>query len=174
MNPAHLHLMVNHLPVLGTPFVLALLLWGLVRHSRDLLRAALGGAIVVAALSYPVFLTGEPAEERVEDASWLQERRVHEHEERAEGALIAMLLTGAVAMVGLWQSRGERPVSTGLAGLTAAGLLLSAGLFGWTALAGGTIRHDEIRDGGSGAVLAPVPGDTGQQGGVGDDDGDND
>ncbi len=174
MNPAHLHLMVNHLPVLGAPFVLALLLWALVRRSRELVRTALGGAILVAALAYPVFLTGEPAEERVEDASWLQERRVHEHEERAEGALIAMMLTGAVALVGLWQSRGERQVSTGLAGLTAAGLLVSAGLFGWTALAGGAIRHDEIRAE-SGAALAPAPGDTGQQGEAGHDhDGDND
>ena len=46
MNAAHLHLMVNHLPVVGTPVILALLLWGLVRRSRDIQRAALGGAVV--------------------------------------------------------------------------------------------------------------------------------
>ncbi|HMV30796.1 MAG TPA: hypothetical protein PKA50_01645, partial [Gemmatimonadales bacterium] len=114
MSAAHLHLMFNHLPVLGTPLVLSLLLWGLIRRSRDVQRAALGAAVVVAALSYPVFLTGEPAEEQVEDAAWMQERLVHEHEERAEAALIAIMVTGALALVPLWQGRGDRPAATGL------------------------------------------------------------
>lgn len=174
MSAAHLHLMFNHLPVLGTPLVLSLLLWGLIRRSRDVQRAALGAAVVVAALSYPVFLTGEPAEEQVEDAAWMQERLVHEHEERAEAALIAIMVTGALALVTLWQSRGDRPVATGLAGLSVAGLLVSAGLFGWAALAGGVIRHDEIRDGA--ALVQPAgeaPADNPGTGG-GDDDGDDD
>ncbi|HXI20948.1 MAG TPA: hypothetical protein VNH46_07685, partial [Gemmatimonadales bacterium] len=90
MNAAHLHLMLNHLPVLGAPFAALLLVWGLFRRSRDLLRTALGVAVVVAAVSYPVFLTGEPAEDRVEDAGWASERLVHQHEERAELGLIAV------------------------------------------------------------------------------------
>ncbi|MBK7786357.1 MAG: hypothetical protein KA180_02705 [Gemmatimonadales bacterium] len=174
MSATHLHLMFNHLPVLGTPLVLALLLWGLFRRSRDVQRTALGAAVIVAALSYPVFLTGEPAEERVEDAAWMQERMVHEHEERAEAALIAIMITGAVALVTLWQSRGDRPVTIGLTGLTAAGLLASAGLFGWAALAGGVIRHDEIR---AGTALAPPAAEQPADGpgaGGGDDDGDDD
>jgi hypothetical protein len=148
MDATHAHLMFNHLPILGTPMVAALLLWGLIRRSREILRTALGAAVVVAALSYPVFLTGEPAEERVEDAGWMQERLVHEHEERAEAGLIAVLLTGALGVVVLFQSRGGRNVPTATAGLTLAGLTVSAGLFGWSALAGGVIRHDELRSGG--------------------------
>jgi hypothetical protein len=145
MDAAHLHLMINHLPILGTPLVAGLLLWGMIRQSRDVLRTALGAAIIVAALSYPVFLTGEPAEEKLEDAAWMREQLVHEHEERAEAGLIAILLTGALGAVVLWQSRGGRNVPTGTAGLTLAGLLVSSGLFGWSALAGGLIRHDELR-----------------------------
>ena len=174
MSAAHFHLMFNHLPVLGTPLVLCLLLWGLIRRSRDVQRSALGAAVIVAALAYPVFLTGEPAEEQVEDAAWMQERMVHEHEERAEAALIASMVTGALALVTLWQGRGDRPAATGLAGITAAGLLVSAGLFGWAALAGGVIRHDEIRDG---AVVAQPAADLPADGpgaGGGDHDGDDD
>jgi hypothetical protein len=145
MNTAHLHLMVNHLPVIATPLVAVLLVWGLWRRSREVIRVAVGAAVIIAAASYPVFLTGEPAEDQLEDASWIKERMVHEHEERAEVALIAMLITGALAAVGVWQSRGGREVPRRTAGITLAGLALSAGLFGWTALAGGRIRHDEIR-----------------------------
>jgi hypothetical protein len=159
MDLTHLHLMLNHLPVIGTPVVAALLLWGLLRGSRELLRTAAGAAVIVAAISYPVFLTGEPAEDRVEDAAWYQERLVHEHEERSEAALIAVLVTGLVAAVTLWQSRGGRDVPRATAGLTLAGLAVSAGLFGWAALAGGVIRHDEVRAG----AVAATPGDSAAQ-----------
>jgi hypothetical protein len=147
MNTTHLHLMVNHLPVIATPLVALLLVYGLIRRSREVLRLAAGAAVLVAALSYPVFLTGEPAEEGVHDSAWFQERMVHEHEARAEAALIAVLVTGLVAAVGLWQSRGGKELPRATGGLTLAGLALSAGLFGWTALSGGVIRHDEIRAG---------------------------
>lgn len=173
MDAAHLHLMLNHLPVMGTPLVAGLLVWGMVRKSRDVLRTALGAAVIVAALSYPVFLTGEPAEERVEDSSWMRERLVHEHEERAEAGLIAILLTGALGAVVLWQSRAGRTVPTATAGLTLAGLLVSSGLFGWTALAGGVIRHDELRTGNS-AITAPADSTTtARQGGKSDGDRDD-
>lgn len=145
MNAAHLHLMLNHLPVLGAPFVALLLAWGLLRQQRDLVRAGLGAAVIVAALTYPVFLTGEPAEHLVEDSAWFDEPRVHEHEERAEAGLIAILITGTIAGLGLWQSRDARDVNRLFSGATLAGLALSAGLIGWAALAGGEIRHDEVR-----------------------------
>lgn len=147
MNPAHLHLMVNHLPVILTPVVGLVLLWGMIRGSREITRLAAGMAVAVAAISYPVFLTGEPAEERVEDSAWLMERMVHDHEERAEAALIAVLATGVLAGVLLWQAREGREIPRRTAGITLAGLAVSAGLFAWTSLSGGVIRHDEIRPG---------------------------
>jgi len=160
VSPAHLHLMVNHLPIIGVPLVAALLAWGLFRRNRDITRTALGAAVVIAALSYPVFLTGEGAEEQVEDTSWLQEPMVHEHEARGEAALIATLVVGALAAFGVWQSRAARPVSGTVAGVTLAGLGLCSALFGWTALAGGNIRHDEIRTGPMAVQPGALPGGT--------------
>ncbi len=147
MDGAHLHLMFNHIPVLGAPFAAVLLLWGLIRRQRDVIRVALGAGVVVAALAYPVFLTGEPAEGVVEENAWFSETRVHEHEERAEAGLIVILISGTIAGLGLWQSRGGREVNRLLSSATLGGLVLSAGLFGWAALAGGMIRHEEIRPG---------------------------
>jgi hypothetical protein len=154
MNPAHLHLMLNHLPVVGVPLVAALLCWALLRRSREVYRVALGASVILAALTYPVFLTGEPAEERVEDAGWMQERLVHQHEERAEAALIAVLVTGAMAAFGLWQTRGDRKPNFAIGGVTLAGLAVSAGLLAWTAQLGGPIRHDEIRNAATAAAPA--------------------
>jgi formate hydrogenlyase subunit 3/multisubunit Na+/H+ antiporter MnhD subunit len=159
MNTTHLHLMINHLPVIATPIVALLLVYGLVRRSREILRLAAGAAVVVAALTYPVFLTGEPAEERVEEAAWFPERMVHEHEERAEMALIAIMVTGLVAAVGLWQSRKGRDLPRATAGLTLLGLLVSSGLLAWTANSGGVIRHEEIRPGATAVVAEGAGGE---------------
>jgi hypothetical protein len=62
-------------------------------------------------------------------------------------ALIAMVVTGLSAAALLWVSRGGRAVPKPASGITLAGLAVSAALFGWTALAGGHIRHDEVRPG---------------------------
>jgi len=147
MSPTHLHLMFTHLPIIGTPLVLALLVWGVFRGSREIIRVAAAGAVIVAALTYPVFLTGEPAEHQLENTAWFEERLVHEHEERAEVALIAMIVTGLAGAALLWVSRGGRSVPRAASGVTLAGLAVSAGLLAWAGLAGGQIRHDEVRPG---------------------------
>src|SRR6185436_11780477 len=51
LNPAHLHLMLNHIPLFGALFAALLIGWGLLRKSEDVLRLGLvlgfvvGGAI---------------------------------------------------------------------------------------------------------------------------------
>jgi hypothetical protein len=148
MDPVHLHLMFNHLPIVGVPLVAVLLGWGLLRGSRELVRVAMGAAVVVAALSYPVFLTGEGAEDGVEDAPGFSERLMHEHEERAEVALIVVLVTGGIAAAGLLLSRKGTTAPKLLGGVTLAGLAVSATLLGLTGLSGGQIAHQEIRPAG--------------------------
>jgi hypothetical protein len=146
LSPSHIHLMLNHIPVLGPYFLAILLLFGLIHKSNDILRAGLILTCLFALATGGVFLTGEPAEEQVEDLTWFDEDRVHEHEERAEAGLIATVITGILACFVLWRSHGGT-VRPGLAALVLAAILLCAGLFAWTALAGGEIRHEEIRPG---------------------------
>ncbi|MGA7880692.1 MAG: hypothetical protein WCA06_13995 [Terrimicrobiaceae bacterium] len=69
MNSAHLHLMLNHIPVPRMAFGLALLGWALLRKGEELKRTSLGLFIIIALLAIPTYLTGEPAEELVENLS---------------------------------------------------------------------------------------------------------
>jgi beta-lactamase regulating signal transducer with metallopeptidase domain len=69
MNWAHIHLLLNHVPVLGTIFGLALLGYAVLKRSEALKRAALGVFVAVALLALPVYFTGEPAEEAVQSAA---------------------------------------------------------------------------------------------------------
>ena len=146
LSPAHLHLVLNHIPVLGTMlFAPLVLVWGLLRRSRDVTQIGLVLAVLLAVTTIPIYLTGEPAEEQVENQPWFDERRVEAHEERAEAGLIAVLVTGAAALVMLWLARGGRAYRRDGSIAVLVGLAVSASLFALAALDGGQIRHDEIR-----------------------------
>jgi heme A synthase len=151
MSSVHLHLLVNHIPILGAAFVLLLLLWGLLARSRDLTRAALWLALPLFIAGFVADRTGDAASERIESLSWVDRSQVHEHEERAEAVVIVLGATAVLAAFALWRGR-TRPEERWPAGLAAVAVFVALLLGAWTGLAGGQIRHDEIRPG---AVLPP-------------------
>lgn len=143
MTTVHLHLMLTHVPVLGTVFALLLLTLGLVRRSEELKKVALWAFTFFAALAIPVFLTGEPAEELVEGLPGVSKAAIETHEDVAKIVFGLILLLGAVALGGLACLR-RRPVPQwfGFSVLTLA--LATSGLLAWTANLGGKVRHTEI------------------------------
>ena len=81
MNSAHWHLLLNHLPVLGIPFGLGLLLASLRRQTPTLQRAGLTVMILASAVAALVYLTGEPAEEALEQLAIRPTAAIERHEE---------------------------------------------------------------------------------------------
>lgn len=144
MNAAHLHLMLNHFPVVGLVFALSLLGWGILRKQDALMKAAFATLVVVALLTVPAFLTGEPAEEIVKGLPGLSHPMVEQHENAAKVALVVTLAAGVVALAGLWFCRGKA-VALWCAALVLMVALLATGLMAWTANLGGKVRHTEIR-----------------------------
>lgn len=146
LSPLHVHLMLNHMPLLGTLAAALLLGWGLVRRAPEVLRVGLIAAVLVALLTIPVYLTGEPAEHALRDRIPDMDRDIaHEHEERGELTFIVMLVTGALGAVALWRGRVAGEPGRGWSGLVCAALVVCFALFAWTALIGGQIRHTELR-----------------------------
>ncbi|MGE0552909.1 MAG: hypothetical protein AB7R55_05720 [Gemmatimonadales bacterium] len=143
-NWAHLHVMINHLPIIGLPLVTLLLVIGMGRRSRELVATAAALTVLLGAGSLLVKHSGEEAEEVVEELSWADRQVIHNHEEAGEKATLAALATALVAVV-----VGARAIGQAVLGLTGPALLLvmllgSSGLMAWTALEGGEIRHDEF------------------------------
>ena len=155
MNPAHLHLLLNHLPVVGTVCGLGLLVFALRRRSNDLKRAALGVLVISALTAIPTYLTGEPAEGAIKELIGNSKQFVEPHEEAAGIALGGILVLGAIALVGLVWFRGERLVPSWFATTVLLGSLIVAGLLGWTANLGGQIHHSEIRPSSSSQTQIP-------------------
>ena len=144
MNLAHAHLLLNHLPPLGTLFGSLLLVAALVRKSGELVRASLATFVVVGLLALPTYYTGEPAEKVVESQPGVTEEVIGPHEESAESSLIGALILGVVSLAGLAFYRG-REIPRGLVLASLILTLIVTGMLAWTAHLGGMIRHVEIR-----------------------------
>ncbi|HET7290515.1 MAG TPA: hypothetical protein VFJ67_08775, partial [Thermodesulfobacteriota bacterium] len=81
MNAAHWHLILNHIPLIGIGFVILLMIIAFARKSQELKNVAMIFAVIVALWAIPAYLTGEPAEEVVEDMPGISENIIEEHEE---------------------------------------------------------------------------------------------
>ena len=153
MSLVHIHLLLNHLPIIGIPLMTGLLLYGMVRGQRDVQRAALAGFLLLAVLTIPVYVTGEPAEDAIEQAPGVARALIHRHETVATFAMALTAGLGVFAALGLFLSRRDRPVPRLLlaGGVTLA--VLAIGALIPTGYYGGQIRHEEIR-----ATRVPVQG----------------
>ncbi|MBI5388542.1 MAG: hypothetical protein HZA90_28080 [Verrucomicrobia bacterium] len=145
MNAAHLHLLLNHLPVVGSLFAVGVIAIGLLFRREAATRVGLGLALVVALLAVPAYLTGEPAEDVAEKLPGVSKAVIEPHEEAAGLALGAVLIFGAAAAVVLLVGRGGRPIRKAWLLLVLLCGLVSAGTLAYTALLGGQVRHTEIR-----------------------------
>lgn len=145
MNSAHVHLLLNHLPVLGTGFGILLLAFAWLRKSEELKRVSLGIFILAAVSAVPAYLTGEPAEEIIEQLPGVSEAIIEQHENAALLALIAAAVTGIVSLIGLFFARRAEKLPAWVVLTPLVLALATGGLMARTASFGGQIRHTEIR-----------------------------
>jgi uncharacterized membrane protein len=144
MNGAHIHLVLNHFPVIGLIFGILLLGTGLWRKSRDFVRAALLVTVLAGALTVPTYLSGEPAEDVIEGMPKFSEELVHEHESAALFALIFVSASGLAAALGLWLSIKNGDVPKKLSGGILLLMLFSLTVAARTNYLGGKISHPEL------------------------------
>ncbi len=147
MDATHVHLLLNHVPVLATPLGLVLLAVARVRRSGELRGAALGMLLASALVAIPVYLTGEGAEERVEHLPGISEAAIERHEDAAGVGFAAVELLGATSLAALLLTRRSRPAGDRLVVAVLALSAVATGLLAWTANLGGQIRHTEIVSG---------------------------
>ena len=156
VNIPHLHLLMNHVPTVGTVVGLGLLLLALVRRNEHLVHASLEVLFLVAMLTLPVYLTGVAAEGAIGEMAGVSVEATNAHESAALLAFIWMQVTGLVAWLGLWQSRRNSRVSRGTLASVLLLTVLTVALMARAAAIGGAIRHPEIVEG-TGGVQVGVP-----------------
>lgn len=98
MDGLQLHLLTNHLPIVGTFAALLVVLVGMVRRSDSAISTGLIVYALMALMAVPAYLSGEEAEERVEQIAGINEGAIHEHEEMAELTLWLTVISGVLAV----------------------------------------------------------------------------
>ena len=67
MNLAHTHLLLNHLPIIGTMIALAIFLVSLAANRDDLKQASLALFALIAIFSIPTYMSGSGARDTIQD-----------------------------------------------------------------------------------------------------------
>ena len=144
MSTVHLHLFLNHIPVVGS--LLAVVLFAAAYFLKEIVstKFALAFTAAIAVVAVIVYFTGGAAEDAVEKLAGVTERAIENHEEAAEVTTVAMgILGGLSALALLWVRSRRAPRWLALTGLV--GSIAVSGLMAWTANLGGQIRHTEIQ-----------------------------
>jgi uncharacterized membrane protein len=146
MNDAHLHLIVNHFPIVGIAIGLLVLIVGYLIKNQQVKATSLGIFIFSALAAIAAKYTGDGAEEIVEKIPEISKSLIHDHEEYAEQFFTLSLILGGVALISLFlQIKKLELAKYGyiLVIILAISSLVSANYVGTS---GGEIRHTEIRE----------------------------
>ncbi len=145
MNDAHLHMVVNHFPIIGIILGFGVLIAGIIFKNDSVKNTAYCLFIVGAIFAFASMTTGEGAEEIAEKLPSVTDAVIHEHEEMAEKLAIVLYILGVVSIAGLvanFKKLSQAKLVSFLALIIAAvGIFLGK----QTGTTGGEVRHTEIR-----------------------------
>ena len=143
MNAAHVHLTLNHFPLILPLIALILLIFGLLFKNNLVKRLAYGMMIASGIFTFLMMNSGEGAEEIVEEMGRNHDL-IHEHEETAETFSLLSYFSAAFAVVAFWLNWKKKPfadISTFVSMILCC-ILLYFSL--QTGNSGGKISHEEI------------------------------
>lgn len=145
MNDAHLHLLVNHLPIVGLLIGILVLLAGFFLKKSEVKLTALGIFIFSALASMAAFYTGEGAEEVIENLAGISETLTHTHEEYAESFYLLTLILGGLSLVTFVAELRKFRFAKYLMVLCFLVAVADGVLAKYVGTSGGEIKHQEIR-----------------------------
>jgi hypothetical protein len=143
MNPTHIHLLLNHFPIIGTLIGSAILLYSIIKQQDT---GKITGAfiiVIMAIIAIPVLLTGEPAEDGVKHLSGISKALIHDHEEASEKAFWLMQITGVFCLLAvmLYKIKSRFAPKAFLVAFAFSAITFFA--MAWAGNLGGKIRHPE-------------------------------
>lgn len=141
MNAAHLHLIVNHLPIVATWLAIPVLVFAFLRPEERSgawnVSTLLLGIAAVASLA--TLVSGEPAADVLRAYGDVDAARIHTHEEAGEAGAAGSCVAACLALGLGWRTRSPRRLAATLAVALGVG-----GMLAWVGYTGGQIRHPEI------------------------------
>src|SRR6266567_5932182 len=100
----HLHLLLNHIPIIGMIIGLGLFVFSLF-GSDDLKRASLVILAGIALIAIPTYMSGAAAERGIQHLPGVSKALTKAHNDAALLSFVFMEINGVFAWLGLWQFR---------------------------------------------------------------------
>ncbi|HET6401160.1 MAG TPA: hypothetical protein VFH95_07145 [Candidatus Kapabacteria bacterium] len=170
ITPVHLHLLLNHLPVVGSIASVMLLLYAMARKNAELKRAALIAFVLTGLAAYATDYTGDGAEHVAKNIPGVERQKISDHADAGDTAMDVSLVLGAIALLGLilaWRKPGgeqtigdyvqhhKEPHKWIMIACLVIGLV-DIYFVSIAAYKGGLIRHPEIQSGYQPPAAAPA------------------
>ena len=155
MTAAHIHLMVVHLPVVGSLFVAVLLGLGHLWKNDLLSKVGYGFLVGLVPFVLAAYYSGPSAYDQLESELVASKFWVEQHAVIGRAAFILMIVVTVLAVQALLQFAQEEPPASWLRFTILGGVALLIYLMAWSAHLGGQIRHPEIRPTGDGWTPFP-------------------
>src|SRR5579863_6663633 len=144
MNLPHVHLLLNHFPIIGTIIALGVFLYGLIGRSNELKKAGLVILTGIALLAIPTFMSGNGAADKLSKLPGISMNAIAAHNNAAVVSIFFMEFTGLFAWLGLWQYRRFASARTWTTATVTVLALVTVYFMAVTGTTGGQIRHAEI------------------------------
>lgn len=145
MNDAHLHMVVNHFPIIGTILGLGVLIAGMIFKNDSVKNTAYSLFIVGAVFAAFSMGTGEGAEEIAEKMPDVTKHIIHEHEEMAEKLAIVLYVLAVISIGGIYLNIKRHPKAKLVSFIASVVAIIGVFLAIETGTTGGEVRHTEIR-----------------------------
>ncbi len=146
MTPGYIHLLLNHLPVVGVLAGIPILLIGLLRNKSILTETALWIFLMSAVITVPVYFSGDNSEHEVEEYALVSEHELEEHEDWGKRSLWLGGALGILSLLGLFQINRNPGQANKLIWSIFVFSLLTMVSHGITSMEGGKIRRPELRN----------------------------
>jgi uncharacterized membrane protein len=145
INVAHLHLLLNHVPTVGSVVALGLLLLAIIRQNEHLKHAGLEVLFAIAVVTLVAYMSGVGAQQKLRDQPGVSENAMRVHHDAALAGFTVLEFAGFAAWIALWQTRRRGGTVPGLVPVVTVLTVVSLALMARAANLGGEIRHPEIR-----------------------------
>jgi hypothetical protein len=147
LNWPHIHLLINHFPVIGSILILLILSHGMWKKNHEIVRLSLLLWIFIGLMSIAVYFSGDNAADAIRTLPGVQKSFIEHHDDSATFTMIAIEATAGLSLLGLWFYREKSEYPKGYISTILILTIISIGFVAWTANLGGQIRHPEIRPG---------------------------
>lgn len=143
----HLHIVLNHFPLIGSVFVLGLLIASAYMKNDDMRRVSLILFVVLGLLAIPTYITGAAAGWAYQGRPDMSAQILAAHRDAALLAFTFLGLTGIVSWLVLWRERRYgRTSSAGFIAVLVLGFIALLTIIETGSL-GGTVIRPELREG---------------------------